>query len=85
VGGSGWRFSRKSITLSAGHTELGELCGNGLAVSRGPHGLVDICDAAVGADVERPPRRERLIRVNHAVGGRDRQRWIAEKRVVHTK
>ena len=40
---------------------------------------------AVGANVERPPGCERLIRVDHSVGARDRQRWIAEERVVHTK
>ena len=95
----GWRFSvqihlawiiaagrsLKSIALSAGHTELGELGGNGLTVSGGPHALVDMGDPSVGTDVERPPGRERLIRVDDAISVRDCPRRIAEERIVHPK
>jgi hypothetical protein len=79
--GSGYRVALSS----AGHTELGELCGNGLTVSGGPDMLVDVRNPAVGANVERPPGRERLIRVDHSVGVRDRLRRIAQERIVHTK
>ena len=70
---------------SARHTELGELCGNGLAVSGGPDMLVDVRNPAVGANIERPPGRERLIRIDHPVGARDRLRRIAEERIVHAE
>lgn len=70
---------------AARHAELGELCGNGLAVSGRPHMLVYVRNPAVGAYVERPPGRERLIRVHHPIGVRDRLRRIAEKRIVHAK
>ena len=79
--GSGYRVA----VSSARHTELGELCGNGLAVSGGPDMLVYVRNPAVGANVERPPGRERLIRVDHPVGVRDRLRRIAQERIVHTK
>ena len=73
----------KARLSAARHTELGELCGNSLAVSGRPHILVDIRDAAVGAYVEGPAGREWLIRIDHAVGRRDRLGWIAEERIVH--
>ena len=65
------------------HPQLGELCGNGLPVRRGSHILVDVRDASVVADIERPAGREGLIRIDHAVGRRDRLGWIAEERIVH--
>jgi hypothetical protein len=77
--------STRRSPSAARHTELGELCGYGLAVSGRPDILVDIRDPAVGADVERPPGREWLIRVDDAVRGRDRLGWIAEQRIVHPK
>lgn len=47
--------------------------------------LVDVRDPAVGANVERPPGRERLIRVDHPVGACDRPRRITEERIVHAE
>ncbi len=70
---------------AAWHTELGELGGNGLPVRRRPHILVDVRDASVVADVERPAGRKRLIRIDHAVGRRDRLARIAEERIVHAQ
>ncbi len=67
------------------HAKLGELGHDGLAVRRGSHLLVDVGDPAVGPDVESPPRRERLIGVDHAVSGRHLPRRIAEERVVGAK
>jgi hypothetical protein len=54
-------------------------------VSGRPYILIDVRDAAVGVDVERPAGREWLIRIDDTVGGRDRLGWIAEERVVNTK
>jgi hypothetical protein len=51
-------------------------------VCRGLDLLVDVEDAAVDADVERPPRREWLILVDDAVGGGGRFRRIAQQRVI---
>ena len=75
----------RSDPLSTRHAELGELCGNRLTVSGGPYALVDVGDPSVGTDVERPPGRERLIRVDDAISVRDCPRRIAEERIVHPK
>ena len=71
-----------SSLSSARHTELGELCGNSLAVTGGSDMLVYVRNPTVGANVERPTGRKRLIRVDHPVGARDRLRRIAEERIV---
>jgi hypothetical protein len=74
------------VRLSAAqHTELGEFCGDGLAVSGRSHIFVDVRDSSIAANVERPAGRERLIRIDHPVGRRDRLGWIAEERIVHPK
>jgi hypothetical protein len=44
--------------------------------------LVDVQNAAVDADVEGPPRRERLVLVDDAVALRDGARGIAQQRIV---
>jgi hypothetical protein len=44
--------------------------------------FVDVGDPAVGADIERPPGRELLIRVDPALGARDCPRWIAEEWII---
>ena len=54
-------------------------------MSRRVYLLVDIQDAAVETDEERPPRRERLIFADNAVRRRDRLRWIAEQWIVEAK
>jgi hypothetical protein len=46
--------------------------------------LVDVKNA-VGADVERPARCERLIFVDDAIRGRNFFRGIAQQRVVHAE
>jgi hypothetical protein len=74
-----------SPSATPSDAELGELGDNGLAVRRRTHVLVDIRDSTVGADIEGPPRRKWLIGVNHAVGGRNVSRWIAQERVVHAE
>jgi hypothetical protein len=54
-------------------------------VSGGTHQLVDIEDAAVGADVERPSGWKRLIRIDHAVSRRDALVGITQERIVDAK
>ena len=49
------------------------------------HLLVDVQNAAVQADVERPPRREGLIVVYNAIGARDGLGRIAQQRIVDAK
>lgn len=46
------------------------------------HLLVNVKDAAVKADEERPPRRERLVFIHDAVGGGYGFRGIAQQRVI---
>jgi hypothetical protein len=71
-----------SLCAPAGDTELGEFGRDVLAVSGRTHALVDIEDAAIDADVERPARRERLIGVDHSVGSRDAACRIAQERII---
>jgi hypothetical protein len=47
--------------------------------------LIDVRDSTIRANVERPSGRERLIRVDHPVGARDRLRRIAEEGIVHAE
>ena len=70
---------------AARHAELGELCGDGLAVSGRSHIFIDVRDSSIAANVERPPGRERLIRIDNAVRCRDGLGWIAEERIVHSE
>jgi len=51
-------------------------------VGHGTDLFVDVQDAAVEADEERPARRERLVFVDDAVGGGDDAGRIAQQRVV---
>jgi hypothetical protein len=48
----------------------------------GTHLLVDVENPAVETDVERPPRRERLILVDNAIRRGDLPRGIAQERIV---
>jgi hypothetical protein len=70
---------------TAGHAELGEHGGDGFAMSRRAHVLVDVGDAAVGADIESPARCKGLIDVDDAIGLRRRPRRIAEDGIVDAK
>ena len=49
------------------------------------HLLVDVQNAAVKADVERPPRREGLIVVDNAIGPRDGFGRVAQQGIVDAK
>lgn len=59
--------------------------GNRRALRRGIDPLVDVHDAAVEADVERPACGKRLICIHHAVGRGDGLRRVAQQRVVQAQ
>jgi hypothetical protein len=46
------------------------------------HLLVDIEDAPIDADIERPARRIRLIRIDDSVRARDAAPRVAQKRII---
>jgi hypothetical protein len=68
-----------------GRAQLGELGGDHPAVDRGVHLLVDVQDAPVEADEERPARRKRLVFVDDTVGGGDRLGRIAQQRIIESE
>jgi hypothetical protein len=47
--------------------------------------LVDIGDAAVGADIKGPPGRKRLVAIDDAVRGGDGSRRVTQNRVIHAE
>jgi hypothetical protein len=54
-------------------------------VGRRAHQLVNVENPAVGANIERPSGRERLVRIDHAVGQGDVFIRITQERIVDTK
>src|SRR5688572_11714335 len=66
-------------------TELGEFRRDHFPMRGWIDLLVDVQDAAVKADVERPPRRKGLIVVDNAVRSRDGFGRIAQQRIVDAK
>ena len=64
------------------NAELRELLGDGFALCRRTDLLVDVQDASVIADVERPARRKRLIFVDNAVRFRQLLGRIAQQREI---
>jgi hypothetical protein len=71
-----------AIGSAAGYAELGEPGCDRLTMGCRAHPLVDIEDAAVDADVERPARRVRLIGIDHSVRLRDAACRIAQERII---
>jgi len=74
-----------ALTAAARDAELGELRCDDRAVRRRIDSLVDVEDAPVQSDVERPTRRERLVLIDDAVRRRHGLRWIAQQRIVDAK
>ena len=68
--------------LASRHAELRQLRRNHPAVRRRIDLFVDVHDPAVEADVERPPRRKRLIFVDDAIGRGHGLGRIAQQRIV---
>ena len=64
------------------HAELGEFFRDGLTLGRWTDQAVDVENAAIHADVERPTRRKGLVPVHHAVRGRHSLIGIAQQGVV---
>jgi hypothetical protein len=54
-------------------------------VGRRAHQLVNVENPAVGANIERPSGRKRLVRIDHAVGQGDVFIRITQERIVDTK
>lgn len=52
---------------------------------RGIHLFVDVKDTAIESDEERPPRRKRLVFVDHAVGGGNGLGRVAQQRVINAQ
>jgi len=73
------------LRSAARHTQLGELRRDHFPMRGWIYLLVDVQNATVEADVERPPRREGLIFVDDAVGSRDGFRRVAQQRIVDAK
>ena len=69
----------------ARHTHFGELRRDHSTVCSRVDLLVDVQNAAVEADVKRPPRREGLIVVHNSVGAGDCFCRVAQQRVVDTE
>lgn len=76
------RLWRELAASPARDAELRQLRRNHLALRRRIDPLVDVHDAAVEADEERPPRGKRLIFVDNAVGLRHGFGGIAQQRIV---
>src|SRR6266511_3866723 len=74
----------RSLSLSATprDAKLREPGGDGFSVRRRTHELVEVLNAAVGADVKRPARCILLIRIDNAVRGGDTSIGIAQQRVI---
>ena len=81
---SGRRSPKRFALFRAAATDakLGELGGHHLALRDRIHLLIDVENATVRSDVERPPRRERLVFVDDAIGLRYGFRRVAQQRVV---
>ena len=73
------------LRAAATDAKLSELRGHDLPLRDGIHLLVDVENAAVQPDIERPPRRERLVFVDDTEGLRGGLRRITEQRVVDAK
>jgi hypothetical protein len=85
---SAGRDQRQGLALfcaTAADAKLRELRGHDFPLRDGIHLLVNVENAAVLPDIERPPGRERLVFVDDAVRLRDEFRRVAEQWVVDTQ
>jgi hypothetical protein len=65
--------------------EFAKFGDDGFPVRGRAHLVINIEDAPIDADIERPARRERLIGIDHAVRPRDAARRIAQERIINTQ
>ena len=76
------RDSRLLAGPTSGDAKLRKLRGDRLALIRGADLLVDVEDAAIGADIKSPSGGKRLVLVHDAVGFGDLLRGITQQREV---
>jgi hypothetical protein len=70
------------LRAAATDAKLGQLRGHDFPLRDGIHLLVDVENATVQPDIERPPGRERLVFVDDTVCLGDGFRRVTEQRVV---
>ena len=67
---------------AATDAKLREFGGHHFPLRGGIHLLVDVENATVLADIERPPGRERLVFVDDPICFCDGFRWVTQQRVI---